>query len=42
MYYVLFGEFGICFGEYEDVQDAIRVCDALNARGKDAWICRDE
>lgn len=38
MYYVLYGEYDTCFGEYEDVYEAIRVCDALRAHGEKAWI----
>ena len=41
MYYVMYGEWGNCYGEYEDYEKACAVCDRLTDRGEDAWICSD-
>ena len=42
MYYVMFGQDGDLWDEYETLEEAEAACEKLLNEGEDAWICSDE
>lgn len=41
MFYVMYGDWGECWGEYPTFEEAEAIAERLRASGEDVWICSD-